>query len=225
MLDLLPPSATPQERALSLATARVGTVGASSVADLWNPQTCPVAILPWLAWGMSVDKWDNAWTEQQKRDVIAASVTVHRVKGTIGGLKAALRPLDYAVAIEENVGGPYRFRVNVDFGELPLSDLALDQAQAIALRVKNVRSWLVAVRAMRTSVAGVFFGCCGLLGDLASVYPYIVGELESINGLRLAMTLFSYETASVYPQAPPRRLLEGGGYRLLEGGGNRLLES
>ncbi|MCD9124037.1 phage tail protein I, partial [Cupriavidus sp. UGS-1] len=50
MTSLLPPNATPLERNLA-------TVGAEAIAgvpvplrDLWNPATCPPALLPFLAW-------------------------------------------------------------------------------------------------------------------------------------------------------------------------------
>jgi phage tail P2-like protein len=38
---------------------------------LWNPQTCPLAALPWLAWTLSIDKWDTDWTEERKRTATA----------------------------------------------------------------------------------------------------------------------------------------------------------
>ncbi len=59
-------------------------------AHLWNPATCPAALLPWLAWALSVDEWDDTWTEATKRAVVAASVEVHRRKGTVGSIKRAL---------------------------------------------------------------------------------------------------------------------------------------
>lgn len=224
MISLLPPNATAQERALSLALARISDVPVP-VRSLWNPQTCPAAVLPWLAWAMSVDDWDGTWTEQQKRDVIQASVEVHRQKGTIGSLKAALRPLGFEVDVKEQASGPYTFRLNVDFAEAPLSNVTLDQARSIALRVKNVRSWLVGVNAMRKANVGLFFGCCALLGDYASIYPYTVANRDSENGfIRWAIALFAYETATVNPPAPASRLTESGSYRLTESGFKRLLE-
>ncbi|MDO9795154.1 phage tail protein I, partial [Glaesserella parasuis] len=31
------------------------------IADLINPERCPEALLPYLAWAFSVDKWDEQW--------------------------------------------------------------------------------------------------------------------------------------------------------------------
>ncbi len=85
---LLPPNATATEKNIEAATARVGSM-AVPVRDLWNPQTCPASLLPWLAWALSVDNWDKYWDEATKRSVIAASISVHYKKGTVGAVKEA----------------------------------------------------------------------------------------------------------------------------------------
>jgi phage tail P2-like protein len=83
MNSLLPPNASPQEAAIEAATARIADVPVPN-ASLWTPATCPAALLPWLAWALSVDEWDGTWPEERQRAVIAASVGVHRRKGTRG---------------------------------------------------------------------------------------------------------------------------------------------
>ena len=86
---LLPNSATPGELALEQATARVGDVPAP-VRDLWNPDTCPANLLPWLAWALSVDDWEPTWSETAKRETIRRSYFVHRRKGTLAAVQAAV---------------------------------------------------------------------------------------------------------------------------------------
>ncbi len=95
--SLLPPNSTDLERALDLTGARISAVDAP-IDLMWNPETCPTAFLPWLAWSLSVDEWDNAWPEGTKRAVIAASVWVHRHKGTVGAVKRALAKAGYGDA-------------------------------------------------------------------------------------------------------------------------------
>jgi phage tail P2-like protein len=97
MNSLLPPNATPQETAIEAATARIGEVPVPN-ATLWTPATCPAALLPWLAWALSVDEWDGTWPEERQRAVIAASVAVHRRKGTRGAVVAALAAAGYGTA-------------------------------------------------------------------------------------------------------------------------------
>lgn len=68
------------------------------VGDLWNPDNCPAALLPWLAWGLSVDEWDSAWSDAEKRAVIKASVEVHRLKGTVWSIRRILAVAGYGAA-------------------------------------------------------------------------------------------------------------------------------
>lgn len=94
---LLPPNATAIERGFDDAGSRVTELPVP-VGDIWNPAACPGHLLPWLAWALSVDRWDDAWSVQQQRAVIAASVEVHRRKGTIGAIRAALAAEGYGGA-------------------------------------------------------------------------------------------------------------------------------
>jgi len=100
---LLPPNASELERALEQVTARLGEVSVP-LRSLWNPQTCPAEILPWLAWSLSVDEWDSSWPEATKREVIARAAELHRRKGTVWAVREALRSAGYADAeIEEGL--------------------------------------------------------------------------------------------------------------------------
>lgn len=98
--SLLPPNASPLELALEAATARLGHVPVT-IGDLWNPVKCPLAFLPWLAWAVSVDIWDEAWPEATKRAVVANSIRVHRRKGTRASIALSLEPLGLAAEITE----------------------------------------------------------------------------------------------------------------------------
>jgi phage tail P2-like protein len=83
---LLPPNATKFERALEGSTSRVSDVPIL-VRESWNPDTCPVELLPWLAWAFSVDSWDGSWDEATKRSVIRTAFDVQRRKGTVASVK------------------------------------------------------------------------------------------------------------------------------------------
>lgn len=100
---LLPPNASALERALEHVTARVGEVSVP-IGSLWNPETCPADLLPWLAWALSVDEWDSTWPVATQRDVIARAADLHRRKGTVWAVREALRSAGYAEAeIEEGL--------------------------------------------------------------------------------------------------------------------------
>ena len=87
--SLLPHNASPQERAIEAATARLADVPVP-LRDLWNPETCPAELLPWLAWAFGVDEWESGWTEAAKRAAIRDSVNIHRHKGTVWAIKRVL---------------------------------------------------------------------------------------------------------------------------------------
>ena len=106
--SLLPPNATPQERALEGATERAASVP-GPLRETWNPETCPVALLPWLAWAFSIDEWREDWSEDAKRASIRDAVMIHRRKGTVWAIKRVLANAGYGDArlIEGNSGIRY----------------------------------------------------------------------------------------------------------------------
>jgi phage tail P2-like protein len=141
---LLPPSASTTERAIETVIAE-RTVGiAAPIADLWNVDTCPVDLLPWMAWAFSVEVWDHAWPEDVKRAVIRGSVQVHRLKGTKGAVVQALASL----GVEGNVsewfeygGDPYTFRIDALIEEVFEAgfNVNLQLANEIDRVIRNVK--------------------------------------------------------------------------------------
>lgn len=105
--DLLPPNATSLEISLDKASNRIAELSTCH-KDLWNPWKCPEVLLPWLAWAVSCDEWSSAWPEEIKRRVISESISVHKIKGTKGGMKRALKALDAGIEIHEfdGIEGP-----------------------------------------------------------------------------------------------------------------------
>lgn len=98
--SLLPPNSTPLEVALARLGLRLDDIDLP-IAQLWDPWTCPIAALPWLAWSLSVDKWDADWTEEQKRTVTAQAIEDQRSKGSVTAVKTALARIDSLLALEE----------------------------------------------------------------------------------------------------------------------------
>lgn len=174
MTDLLPRNATTQERAMANTVARISSVQ-TPLRSLWSPQDCPVDFLPWIAWGLSLDNWDSAWTETQKRSAIAASVEVHRRKGTIGALKRALEAIGYEVNVNETTGQAYVFRLEVDVTEYggitPEINAALAEAGKIALDAKNARSYLAGVDAVVRPGVQIFILAATIDGVDTEVLP------------------------------------------------------
>lgn len=85
---LLPPKSTELERAIANVLARNVT---PAVSGLWNAQTCPVPLLPWLAHSLQVDVWDETWPEAQKREAVSQALAIAKRRGTVGAVKRALK--------------------------------------------------------------------------------------------------------------------------------------
>lgn len=96
---ILPPSASSTERAFDLAYAARLSAVRTLVPSLWNADTCPASLLPWLAWALSVDDWDADWPEQMKRNACREAVEIHEHKGTPAAIKRALAVRGHGDAI------------------------------------------------------------------------------------------------------------------------------
>ena len=92
---------TPVERELERTTGERIEALPLLIRSLHNPGTCPIDLLPWLAWALSVDTWSPDWTEEQKRAVCKASLQIHRHKGTVGAVEDALAALGISLEIIE----------------------------------------------------------------------------------------------------------------------------
>lgn len=165
-MSLLPPNVSPLETALEETTSRLSDVPVPLRA-LWDPETCPAELLPWLAWGVSIDFWDTDWTVAEKRAAIASSIDDQRRKGTRASLREVLDRFDPLIEIVEwwqdrDTMEPHTFRL-----ELPLaieSDVEYDTALVTALlrdiaAVKPLRSHMLAVQRMHAQAhAGLLSG-------------------------------------------------------------------
>lgn len=142
---------------MSAALARLSEVPVR-VREQWAPDSCPTSLLPWLAWGLSVDTWDPAWTAAQKRAAISASFYVHQRKGTLGALRAALSALGFSVRVVEwfedsPAAAPYTFRLTVGVEQIGAVQSRLLPIISVADAAKNLRSHLTSVSVEVTSRA------------------------------------------------------------------------
>ncbi|MEX3924407.1 phage tail protein I [Paraburkholderia sp. BR10936] len=148
--SLLPYNATLYERALEGAVSRVSSVDIPA-REVWNADACPVELLPWLAWALSVDFWDSNWEESQKRAAIRTAFDVQRVKGTVGAVETALASLGWDVTIQEwfnqsPPGKPYTFDVIIDVAQSSIDEAGLAKVMSYISATKNLRSHVGVVR-------------------------------------------------------------------------------
>jgi len=172
---LLPPNATPAERALEEATARIDNVP-TPARRMWDPQTCPADLLPWLAWAFSVDEWDENWTEEQKRGAIASAYVVQRQKGTVGAVRQALAALGINLQIvewfqESPPGPPYTFRIKMIVDQTGADFTSMPKLIAVVNSTKNLRSHLLSIDPVVQTQATPFFAGVTLCGNEITVLP------------------------------------------------------
>lgn len=146
MNSLLPPNSTAQERVIEAATARVADVP-TPLRDLWNPQTCPEPLLPWLAWALSIDSWKSYWSVSIKRARVAAALAIQRRKGTAQSVRTVVASFGGDVALREwwqqaPAGAPHTFAIAVTGGSAGDASVAQDIVDEVT-RTKPVRSHFV----------------------------------------------------------------------------------
>lgn len=116
--SLLPPNATPLEKALVAATtARIAAVPVP-LRTLLSASTAPLAVIPWLAWEMAVYRWDSTWSDARKRDAVGNAITNHRRRGARCAMDDLLAEYDSTLTLLEwwepgGSGKPFTFRVSL----------------------------------------------------------------------------------------------------------------
>lgn len=177
MSSLLPANATKYERALEKTCARSFSLPVL-IDRIRNPYTCSMSVLPWLAYERSVDEWNEGWSEEQKRQVTARSISVHKKKGTRGAVEEALGAVGFEITpIEWWEVEPKRQRGTYDLQVvLPekKGSSAEDFSELVRIvdRAKNTRSHLRAIQFSSTGAASL------IVGGMCEVTRPVIGALQ-----------------------------------------------
>ena len=184
MSDLLPSNATEQERALAETVARVSDVPVI-VREVWNSDTAPIDVLPWLAWAFSVDDWDSNWTEEQKRAFIKKSIVSQRIKGTIGAVKQQLDAIGLDIQVIEwfrqlPAGDPYTYALYITTSQTDMTQSDLRKILRIVETNKNLRSHMSLTQVTAKATANTYRGAISAIGTEISItnYTRTVGALN-----------------------------------------------
>lgn len=219
MSSLLPDNATAQEVALDLATARVGGVEVP-IRTLWDPENCPEDLLPWLAWAFSVDQWDATWTEAQKRAIVAASLRIHKRKGTPAAVKEVVDLIfgggEIVEAWQASDLTAHQFKI-VTTGLLE-SRAAYDKLIELVDNAKPVRSWLVAVQIKRSATINLTWSQYTHYATESLIYGRLNVGADAL-GLKIGSGYHTANTTEISPAGvsivlPDFALLSGSGYHI-----------
>ncbi len=147
MTTLLPPNATALERAVELlAAARTGAID-TPLRQLWSAADCPEPLLPWLAWGLSIDSWDPTWPLAVRRARVAQAIAIQRIKGTKKSVADVISAFGGNIVIREwfqsvPAGDPHTFQLVLSLsagGAVPTADF-VDAVISEVARTKPARS-------------------------------------------------------------------------------------
>ncbi|AAY91292.1 phage tail protein I [Pseudomonas protegens] len=201
MTSLLPINSTPLERALEAANA-----GDTSIVlrTLYNPATCPVHLLPQLAWAWSVDRWDPRWSETVKRNAIRAAHFIHARKGTIGALRRVVEPLGYLIEVVEwwqtvPSGEPATFALKVGVLDTGITEEMYQELTRLIDDAKPVSRHMTGL-AISLETSGVIgYGAYVDQGEVIDVYPPAPRDIEVTGRYGQVVCIDEIDTLDVYP--------------------------
>lgn len=202
-LSLLPGNANDLERQAAQALAQIQRVPIP-LRQLWNPDACPAELLPYLAWSLSVDRWDSQWLESTKRAAIRASYVIHSRKGTIGALRRVVEPLGYLIEIVEwwqtvPEGRPGTFALKVGVLDTGITEEMYRELTFLIDDAKPVSRHLTGLAISLETSGTVFFGACVYEGDELSVYPPTQRDIDVCGHLPFGGREHNIDTMDIYP--------------------------
>ncbi len=169
----LPPSASNFMRCAEAVGARITDIPVD-LNTLWSPDTCPVHLLPYLAWAFSVDRWDRNWPEETKRQVIRDAWLIHRHKGTISALRRAIEPLGYLIRVSEwweFDGEPGTFKVDVGTLDSGVTEEMYLEMERLIADAKPASRHLIGLNIIQDIPGYLYTGGVVCDGDVITVYP------------------------------------------------------
>ena len=200
---LLPGNSTPLERQAAQALAQIQRVPIP-LRQLCNPNTCPVPLLPYLAWAFSVDRWDSNWTEATKRAAIRSSRYIHAHKGTIGALRRVVEPLGYLIEVMEwwqtvPEGVPGTFALKVGVLDTGITEEMYLELTWLIEDARPVSRHLIGLAISLETTGRVYVGACVTDGDEIDVYPPTQRDIEVSGYVRLGGREHNIDTMDIYP--------------------------
>ncbi|HHT0302245.1 TPA: phage tail protein I [Raoultella planticola] len=171
--SLLPSSSTAWLRSTEVATARLSAIPVA-LRTLWTPTACPVDLLPYLAWALSVDRWDKSWPAAKKVAAIQLSYWLHRRKGTRAAVRRVIEDMGFSATFAEwfDVGDePGTFRLEVDVHDAGITPKTLDELNRLIGDAKPVSRHLARLTISSGSAGHAWVGAAVFDGEIITVYP------------------------------------------------------
>ena len=142
--------------------------------DLWNPWKCPVKFLPYLAWSFSVDRWEESWSETEKRRAVSDAFWIHQRKGTVAAVRRVIENLGYSMTIQEwwEVADPAgTFRLEIDLNDIGITEPMIKELERIIGDAKPVSRHISQLTLSASTSGPANIGAAVFDGDVITVYP------------------------------------------------------
>lgn len=200
MKSLLPNNSTQLERAIEAASSDQTVI---PLRSLYNPATCPVHLLPHLAWAWSVDRWDDRWTEAAKRNAVRASFYIHSRKGTIGALRRVVEPLGYLLEVIEwwqtvPEGPPATFALRVGVLDTGITEEMFSELERLIDDAKPVSRHLTGLDITLETRADAYTGFAVYDGDEIDVYPWANPNIDVVIQGHAGVSEYTLDELDVY---------------------------
>jgi phage tail P2-like protein len=200
---LLPSNSTPLERQAAQALAQIQRVPIP-LRTLYNPDLCPLPLLPYLAWAFSVDRWDSKWTEAAKRAAIRSAYYIHSRKGTIGSLRRVVEPLGYLIEIIEwwqtvPVGPRATFRLKVGVLDTGITEEMYQELTWLIDDARPLTRHLTGLAISLETTGSVHIGACITEGDEIDIYPPTQRDIEVTGYIHQGGREHQIDTMDIYP--------------------------
>ena len=200
---MLPGNACDLERQAAQALAQIQRVPIP-LRQLWNPNTCPTQLLPYLAWSLSVDRWDGNWSDATKRAAIRASFFIHSRKGTIGALRRVVEPLGYLIEIIEwwqtaPEGIPGTFALKVGVLETGITEEMYQELTFLIDDAKPRSRHLTGLAISLESTGNFHLFASVTDGDEIDVYPPVLLDIQVSGRFGAAGREHTIDTLDIYP--------------------------
>ena len=168
-LHLLPLNESKELKALDVAYR--SAIPNHVVAINFDPMTCDVKLLPYLAQCWQVLYWDEQWNETEKRRFVRDARDVHKHIGTHYALKKMFEALDIGARVVEwyEFGGePYTFNIDLSLEAREITPEIGNRLRKYVEVYKNVRTQLNDISLAYLTKTAVYLGC-GAVTEVKSI--------------------------------------------------------
>lgn len=171
--SLLPPGSSALERRLAQACSGISDLNVP-LRDLWNPWKCPVKFLPYLAWAFSVDRWEETWSETEKRQAVSDAFWIHQRKGTVAAVRRVIETLGYSMTLQEwwKVADPAgTFRLEIDLNDIGITESMIKELERIIGDAKPVSRHISQLTLSLSVTALASISTAFIDSEVITVYP------------------------------------------------------